>query len=469
VILPFLEPLVSIARGGGGGSDSGSGGGGVFFIGIVGYVPMERLGTYFRKKEKVLMGSLILWPVSVIVLVALSFIVGGYGALIGIGGILGTGSGLYGWFNKLLKLNKKAEKDLALAASTDPNWDEATILATANKIFMDYQADWSTGNAEGIKAYATPGYQYHVSLMLYALGLAGRRNITDEVNVSGCVITNVDDQSGSASDRVTVAFTASARDILVDNTTGANLYQTRETFVEYWTFLRSSGTWLLESIAQSTEDKSLVSAELRAYATGLGYCFSPDWGWLLLPARGQLFEKGKFGVSDINNHIIGVYEGSLVQVYTYSPNVDGSGSSGMPFGGAVGGLSFSSGGGSSPGDYFLIAQAYLQKSYGNILVRKRSSMIASLFNAPKGLMKVETEWTSFNKKYQVFASSAEGAASFELLQPPYMEKLEALPFDCNIEVVDNVVYFYTKQNKISAANYPAMMSILHEAYTYMKH
>jgi hypothetical protein len=468
VITSYLDPLISFARGGGGGSSSDSGaGGGIIFIGVVGYVPMNRLGNYFRKRDKVMVGSLILWPLSVVLLGILAFAIGGYGFVIGIGGILGTGSGLYGWFNKLLKLNKQAEKDLALAASTDPAWDEATILARATKIFMAYQADWTSGNTEAIKAYTTPTYQYHSSLMLYALSLAGRRNVVDEVSVSQGVIVRVDDQSGHESDRVTVAFTASARDILVDNATGANLYQTREVFVEYWTYLRSGGDWILDGIAQATEDKSKVSAELSAYAASLGYCFSPDWGWLLLPARGQLFAGGKFGVSDINNHIIGMYEGSLVQVYTYSPNTGGSNSSDMPFGGSVAGLTLGASS-SSSSDYYLIAQAYLERSYGNIVVRKRSNLLATLFNAPKGLMRVETEWTSFNKKYQVFATTAEGAASFELLQPPYMEKLEALPFECNIEVVDNIVYFYTKQNKISAANYPAMMSILHEAYKYMK-
>ena len=252
--------------------------------------------------------------------------------------------------------------------------------------------------------------------------------------------------------------------MLIDRASGQALYQTKETFIEYWTFVRANGTWLLDYIAQETEDQSKLSIELSQYAVSLGYCYSPDWGWLLLPARGRLFDKGKFGVSDINNHIIGVYGGSLVQVYTYSPN-SGSGSS-SSFGSP--GLGLSLGGTTSSVEYYLVAQAYLERSYGDIVVRKRSNMLASLFDAPKGLMKVETEWTNFNKKYQVFATSAEGAASFELLQPPYMEKLEALPFDCNIEVVDNVVYFYAKEKKISAANYPAMMSILHEAYKYMK-
>jgi hypothetical protein len=476
----LLDSLVYIARGGGGGSSgggggsgsgSGGGGGGIVFLAMIGFVPAHFLGEKFKKSDKVGLGSVMLWPLSVISLFILGYFISFYGVLVGIGALVGTGSGLYGWFNKLLKMNKKAKVNLATAAAGDPAWDEAAILAATQHVFLRFQTDWSADDAESMRPYTTPAYHYHAALMLYALKLAGRQNIADEPKIHSQYIVGVIDSTLDSEDRVTVAFTAGLRDILIDRASNKNLYQTRESFTEYWTFLRTkSGTpamWLLEKIEQSTENPGSVSASLRQYAASLGYCFSPDWGWLLLPARGQLFGKGKFGVSDINNHIIGVYEGSLVQVYTYAPNVSSGGST-NDMGMAGISIGFNAGASSSSGEYYLVALAYLERSYGNILVRKRSNALATLFNAPKGLTRVETEWTNFNKKYQVFASSAEGAASFELLQPPYMEKLEALPFDCNIEVVDNVVYFYTKEKKMSAGNYPAMMSILHEAYTYMK-
>jgi hypothetical protein len=51
-----------------------------------------------------------------------------------------------------------------------------------------------------------------------------------------------------------------------------------------------------------------------------------------------------------------------------------------------------------------------------------------------------------------------------------MEKLEALPFEVNIEVVDNVVYLYSPQptDKNSADTYAKMLEILQEAYKQMK-
>jgi hypothetical protein len=51
-----------------------------------------------------------------------------------------------------------------------------------------------------------------------------------------------------------------------------------------------------------------------------------------------------------------------------------------------------------------------------------------------------------------------------------MEKLEALPFEVSIEVVDNVVYLYSVQltEKNPAVSYQRMLEILQEAYKQMK-
>jgi len=46
-----------------------------------------------------------------------------------------------------------------------------------------------------------------------------------------------------------------------------------------------------------------------------------------------------------------------------------------------------------------------------------------------------------------------------------MEKLFALPFKVSIEVVDNVVYLYTKDKN---ANYATMYALLKDAFEEMK-
>lgn len=189
------------------------------------------------------------------------------------------------------------------------------------------------------------------------------------------------------------------------------------------------------------------NAELEKFAAANKFCYSADWGWLLLPERGQLFGSGKFGLSDINNHVIGVYNNVLIQLYTY-----------ISFGGDA--------------KSYLIAQTSLPKSYGDIVVRRRRTGMNFKI---RGLNKLSTEWGDFNKKYDIFASNAEQATSFELLNPLFMEKLEAIPFEVNIEVVDNVVYLYADENahgiassQEDASRYGAMLEVLKAAFIEMR-
>jgi len=87
----------------------------------------------------------------------------------------------------------------------------------------------------------------------------------------------------------------------------------------------------------------------------------------------------------------------------------------------------------------------------------------------RGLEKVETEWTQFNDKYEVFASSAEQATSFELLNPTYMEQLEALPFEVSIEVVDNIIYLYTDELTATLEVYEAMLDLVNKAFKELRY
>jgi hypothetical protein len=431
--------------GGGGGSGGGSGGGGIIFIGAIGYIPMSWIGKKLTTHDKTKVGSAILWPTSTMALVLLTVFAGGYGFIIGAGALLGTGNGLYGWFSQIRKLKGKDKAKLASAALADPAWQEGSILAKTTETFYKFQSDWASSNLDSMKTYTTPRYHYHMSLMLHALALAGRANVMADVRVNSSSVVTFSDNFGSDDDSVAVGFSASANDSLVDKIAGNVIFTDKSSFIEYWNFKRSGKNWLLDSIDQETADLSSIRPALEAFALKNGYCYSPDWGWLLLPQRGQLFGSGKFGTSDINNHIIGVYEGSLAQVYSYQPNPAAN----------------------SRGSFYIIAQANTQKSYGNIVVRRKSKLgsITGMFSK---LHKIETEWTKFNNKYEVLTSSAEGAASFELLDPTFMEKLEALPFEVNIEVVDNVVYLYSKETELQPEHYPVMMEILHTAYDHMK-
>ncbi len=434
-----------VARAGGGGSSSGEGEG---ITVVLGYLPMHFLGSLLRRfnnkhQDYSLAGQIIGWVVAVIYSLLLMYGLGFIGFVSGILAILGMGAGLHGWFGRI-KQSKATKNALAQASQQDPSWNEAQITEYVKAVFVRFQQDWSAFNSESMRTYMTPSYQYHIALMMYALQLAKRQNKMDEVLIYKVEITDLHDDADNSQDSVTVGIEASAKDVLVDAQANAELFTDTATFTEFWRFKKVSNQWLLDGITPDTASVWEHKSELENFATSQGYYYSLDWGWLLLPSRGQLFKGGKFGKADINNHIIGMYKQCLVQLYTCNLNPKDINSS------------------------LLIAQTNVPKYYGNIVVKRKK--LSNVLNRIGQLQKVSTEWVDFNNKYDVFATNAEQATSLELLNPTFMEKLEALPFEVNIEVVDNVVYLYTNQKigQVNPANYQIMLSVLNDAFKEMK-
>lgn len=435
---------------GGGGSSSGGGGGGVIAIAAVGFIPMYALGKLLSKKLNLSLANLIIWPVCLIYSIILIALFGGWGVLMALGTIPGTVTGVFNLDTKALKMSKKTKEDLLTAQQSDASWNEESLKKYAQDVFLNYQTSWSKNDLQPIKLNLTPDYYTHASLMTEALRLAKRQNLVSNIEVSSLEIININDVEGKEGDFYTVAVRASSTDSLVDTIQDKSLFTDNSTFTEYWTFIRQKGVWLLAGISQATQSAAQANQSLKSFATSNGLFYSADWGWLLLPTRGQLFGKANFGASDINNHVIGNYSGLsgqiLIQIYNYIPvKTDKEGSN----------------------KNYLVTQAYLPKSYGNILVRQKRK--TKLFNKPKDLTQVEMEWDQFNDVYEVWATDPELATSFELLNPKFMEVLQQLPFEVNIEVVDNVLYLYSADKKlISADNYFTMLKVLYEAFKQMK-
>jgi hypothetical protein len=85
--------------------------------------------------------------------------------------------------------------------------------------------------------------------------------------------------------------------------------------------------------------------------------------------------------------------------------------------------------------------------------------------APRGLRPISLEWPDFNRKYFVCADPRDSVSSLELLTPNLMEKIQGLPFSLNIEVVGNVLYFYTLDRR---ASYDQMLEIISWAFDEIK-
>jgi hypothetical protein len=450
MVAPLIADVFDLfARGGGGGSGGGGGDGGGGIIAI-GYIPMHGLGALLRRhgSSNVVASvaqQIVGWVVAIIYAIFWIVVWRGIGVIVAAGAILGIGAGLYNWFGKV-KQSKLVSGKLKTAAATDSAWDETKLTEFAKQTFLRYQEDWSQFKTESMRTYMTPRYHYHASLLMYALQLMGRRDVMANVEIQDATITDAHDSVNDAEDQFTIGITAKAHDQLIETATDEHLFTDDGTFTEYWHFQRSGTTWLLAGITQATADAATYNAGINAFAGTNKFYYSADMGWLFLPKRGQLFGKGKFGTSDINNHVIGMYNNQLLmQFYSFIANYNPSGTSTKPL---------------------IIAQVNVPKNYGQIIVRRKKGL--SFFDKPRGLEEVKTEWIEFNGKYEVFAATPEQATSFELLNPTYMEKLAALPFEVNIEVVDNVIYLYSPEAKTDASHYSTMLSLVYDAFKEMR-
>ncbi len=437
------EFLTVFARAGGGGSSSGGGGGAVVLIALPGIVAASVSEPVKKRTQSKAAGTAV--GLAAGLLVSLLYLLGGaiWFIIALVSAVIGAVAGaLTDKLRRFRRNSQAAQQAVQKASMQDSAWNEQAIISYATTVFNRFQYDWERLDLTSIQQYTTPNYARHVGLMLYSLQQMGRVNQMSNVSISEAVITQAYDDQNNQNDRVSVGFVASADDKLIEN--GSLIYRSAEEFGEQWNFVRSGNGWLLDGIDQATEDSVQFIASMRQFAAQYNMYFSPDWGHLLLPTRGELFKRG-FQVADINNHIIGFWTGNLlVQLYTYNKPI-----------------------GEDNMEYYIVGQVNLPKSYGGILVERPDSRLLKRFKAPSGYKKVQMEWGDFNKRYQVYATDENQVTSFELLNPSFMAWLYDQNIKVNIEVVDNVVYLYSRIAE-GEMRYAEMMDILQKSHKELK-
>jgi len=325
---------------------------------------------------------------------------------------------------------------LAQAEQASQIWNQQSLKSLGQDTFQNYQKDWSAYNLASMQAYMSPEYYAKNVLLIMALQELRRKNTTVIKSFSDIFVADFSEDQKTCR----IGMTVSVQDQLIDTHEERTLFELPLTVTEYYRFTHDGSRWIFTGIDQSTAEPSTQVAQLQQFASENGYFYSLDWGWLLIPSKGQLFSQAKFGKSDINNHLIGQHNDMLVQLYTYNPHPNIA-------------------------ESYLVAQVALPKSYGDIVVRRKNSWVRP---SVKGLTEVTLEWPQFHEKYEVYASDLERVTSFELLHPAFMEKLEALPIEINIEVVDNTVYLYNKSQVRDETAYPIILGVLQEAFKQMR-
>ena len=260
------------------------------------------------------------------------------------------------------------------------------------------------------------------------------------VKLNHLVLLSVNDQEGKDNDSFVMEVNAQATDQLIHTSTEHVIYTDNSPFVEYWEFARSGDIWKLNLIKQATEDASMIEPKIADFAAKNNFFYDPDFGWLMMPNKGVIFGNGSFQYSDVNNHVIGKFKDKIIEIYTFIPKANDN---------------FSLN--------YVVAQIVLPISYNDILVRRKRSM----FNfGPWGLRRIRTESNDFDSKFCLWAHKDDQISSFELLAPDFMEQIYELPFELNIEIVDNFLYFYAKNR--NGISYDVMLQILSKAFDSMK-
>jgi len=412
ILLGLFLTLVSVntalARAGGGGSSSGGGGGGSFGGGSSGGMSSSGGGPEDA------------W--TIVGIIAFALIV--MGAMI--------------YKNK--KALEKTKADVAVAAKADPRWDEARLLQRVDFVFTTFQKAWSDLDTKTMQTILTPEYYKRMVLEISVLNNLHRKNIMEGARIITSTIVQMEDATNNAQDKFSVRIQAKAKDVLWDEKNNKELYHENCTFMEYWHFVRQGDDWVLDRITQATAKPDLLDTKISEFADKNGFYFDPDFGWLMLPQKGVLFSKATFLKSDVNNHVVGYYKNKIVEFYTYIPKANGGDAK----------------------SYYLIAQAVLPIHHTDIVVERKK-----LINWPKpGLRRMSLESVDFNNKFCLWAHPDDMSRPLELLTPNFMEKIYNLPIEINIEVVDNVVYFFAK-NK-GPQNYEQMLEVLSWAFDEMK-
>jgi hypothetical protein len=317
----------------------------------------------------------------------------------------------------------------------DATEQEKKLVADAKETFLGFQQAWSDFDLKKMKTLVSDEYFKKMTLELNVLKNYERQNLMENVLITGAYIFRAEDYNSGFS----IFFTASANDKLMDLRENRLIYIDTSSFSEIWHFVKRGNKFVLSGIDQTTADASKFDQAIASFASENNFYYDPDFGWLMMPSRGAIFGPAGFGSADINNHVIGYYRDKIVEFYTYEPQA---------------------GTGMQP---ITVAQAILPKRYDDILVTEKSWY--NFKPKQKGLEKIETESNEFNKKFSVWAAQPDQATSFELLATNFMERIYALDFEINIEVVDNVLYLYSPGTNI---DYKAMLEVLSWAFDEMK-
>ncbi len=359
---------------------------------------------------------------------------------------------------------QKAKKLMVLSAQSDPLWQKEHITQFVQAVFNAYYFAWYNFNPHNLDKFLSSDFYKKTILEMNVVRSLNRRftpKIKGDLKIE---IIEAEDKNSIEGDTFTAELTYSLERDSIFKTNLALSYLTLRNnqkllywgkIVEYWQFTRSSNGWRLNKVWSDHFIRPKIATpkleeKIQIFAKENNFYYDPDFGKIIVPSKGKLFDKYKYSTR-VSNHTIGVIDKKIVQFYIFY-------------------------GCDSTGDNrtcrnYVISQAILPKNYKNMIIESKGSDLALFSNIGTGLEKIKTSSIDFDKKYTVYRHHQDRVNVLELLPTNFMEHLLTIKFPIYLEIVDNLLYIatpYRGLNKNNLIGYQEMLEVLNWSFKEMK-
>ncbi|MBQ2768106.1 MAG: Tim44 domain-containing protein [Clostridia bacterium] len=161
---------------------------------------------------------------------------------------------------QLTKRARKAKKLMKQMAQSDNAWKFNSLNATVRESFYAIQAAWSNMDMSPAAIYMSEDLRNSFQTKLNWMEFKHQKNILKKIRLIDALPVAVHDNADNTCDHVWFYIKGKMVDYMLDTQTQMKISgSTHPTkFVEYWQFVRTENTWVLNKILQKNEANQIV-------------------------------------------------------------------------------------------------------------------------------------------------------------------------------------------------------------------
>jgi hypothetical protein len=205
--------------------------------------------------------------------------------------------------------------------------------------------------------------------------------------------------------KLSVLITGKA-DIFIKNIdTNETISSYVDTIVEYWHFKKEGRLWKLDLITQYKGGLNKIQKKVADFAKKHKYYFDTQYALFSLPNACSI----KFNETNVTNYVLGLHNDIAFEICTINSK-------------------------------YLIVQIHMNTPCDHVIVRRN----IVFKNKPDNLELAEIDNWKIAQKYSVYMEPDSPASELSILNSQFLKKFEVLPKDFTVEIMNNVVFCYTK-------------------------